>query len=159
MPAEVDLERLEAFLEVETGYLDEGDLDGWVGLCTEDAVYWMPVSADQTDPLGEISILYENRTLMELRRFNFGHRLAPSFESDIACSHLLGRPKVLSASEDEVTVRVRFHCIMWYRNEERIFAGYATYGLVPGDEGYKLRSKRVDLINAGAAHKSIPIYI
>ena len=48
---------------------------------------------------------------------------------------------------------------MWYRNEQRVFAGDATYTLVPDGDGFRIRSKRVDLINAGAAHKSIPVYL
>ena len=150
---------IEAFLDQECGLLDAGDFEGWVDLCTDDAVYWIPISRDQTDPLGEISILYENRTLMELRKVNFGHRLAPSFETAVRCSHLLGRVKVLATSPDEVEVSTKFHCIMWYREEQRMFAGNALYRLVPESDSFKLRFKRVDLINAEAWHKSIPIYL
>lgn len=150
---------IEAFLEEEVACLDAGDLDSWVELCTDDAIYWMPVGADQTDPLGEISILYENRTLMELRRFNYGHRLAPSFETSLVCSHLQGRTRLLETAEDEIRVRNKFHCVMWYREEQRIFAGHATYHLVPAQGSFKIRLKRVDLINAEAAHRSIPIYL
>lgn len=159
MPLEVDMTAIEQFLEEEVTLLDAGDLDGWVDLCTDDAIYWMPVSAGQTDPHGEISILYENRTLMDLRRFNYGHSLAPSFETALVCSHLQSRPRLVASTEEEIHVRNKFHCIMWYRQEQRLFAGHATYHLVPTGESYRIRMKRVDLINAEAAHRSIPIYL
>ncbi len=159
MPLEADMAAIERFLEEEVAFLDAGDLDGWVNLCTDDAIYWMPVSAQQTDPLGEISILYENRTLMDLRRFNYGHRLAPSFETALVCSHLQGRPRLLDTTEEEIRVRNKFHCVMWYREEQRLFAGHATYHLVPAGKSYRIRMKRVDLVNAEAAHRSIPIYL
>ena len=150
---------VQAFLEEEVARLDAGDLAGWLDLCTDDAEYWMPVSRRQSDPLGEISILYENRTLMELRRNNFGHPLSPAFESEVACSHLLGPVRLTGGDEGEVHAKVKFHCIMWYREEQRLFAGDASYRLVPHGKTYKLRFKRVDLINAEAAHKSIPTYL
>ncbi len=153
----MDPDDVEAFLERECELLDSGDFAGWVDLCTDDAVYWMPVSSDQTDPLGEISILYENRTLMELRKFNFGHPLAPSFEVPVRCSHLLGRVDVLERRPDEVKAKVKFHCLMWYRREQRMFAGHSTYQLVPNGKSFRLRFKRVDLLDADDWHKSIPI--
>jgi len=159
MPLNVDRSAIEAFLDDETGRLDAGDFAGWVDLCTDDAVYWMPVSKEQQDPLGEISLLYENRTLMELRKFNFGHRLAPSFESPVVCSHIVSGVRVLERGPDEISVRAKFHCVMWYRNEQRVFAGEANYRLVCDGDTFKIRAKRVDLINAGGWHKSIPIYL
>ena len=150
---------VESFIEQECELLDAGNFSAWVDLCTDDAVYWMPVSPHQTDPLGEISILYENRTLMELRKFNFGHRLAPSFESAVRCSHLLGKIGTKEVGPGEMEATVKFHCIMWYRNEQRIFAGYSTYRLVADQHSFKLRFKRVDLLTADAWHKSIPIYL
>ena len=152
-------QRVATFIEDEVALLDAGDLHAWVDLCTDDATYWMPVSRDQTDPLGEISILYESRTLMDLRKYNFGHALAPSFESPVVCSHILGRIRVTSATADEITAQTKFHCLMWYRDEQRLFAGDVTYRLVPHEESFQIRSKRVDLVNASAAHKSIPIYL
>lgn len=150
---------VEAFIEQESDLLDAGDLVGWVDLCTDDATYWMPMSADQTDPLGEISLLYENRTLMEIRKFNFGHRLSPAFESPVRCSHILGNIRTHTVTEATITASTKFHCIMWYRAEQRMFAGRATYELTRVDDGLRLRAKRVDLLNADAWHKSIPIYL
>ena len=49
--------------------------------------------------------------------------------------------------------------MLWYREEQRMFAGNALYRLVPESDSFKLRFKRVDLINAEAWHKSIPIYL
>ena len=157
MPA--DLAALTAFLEHEAELLDRGDLAGWVELCTDDATYWMPMSAEQQDPLGEISILYENRTLMELRKFNFGHRLAPSFETPVRCSHLLGAIRIDAVEGDEIAASAKFHCIMWYRGEQRMFAGRCAYRLVAEGERLRIRAKRVDLLNADAWHRSIPIYL
>jgi len=159
----VDLRVLEAFLYEEADYLDSGNLDAWISLYTEDATYWMPVSEEQQDPLGEISILYENRTLMQIRALNFNHRLAPSFETPVKTSHIIGNVRLLECdSLADITVRSNFHLVMFFQGVQEIFAGRATHHLQiqgeAGGSGFLIRHKRVDLIDSAAPHKSIPIY-
>lgn len=159
----VDLGAVEAFLYEEADYLDSGNLDAWINLYSEDATYWMPVSEDQQDPLGEISILYENRTLMQIRCLNFDHRLAPSFETPVRTSHLIGNVRLSDVeSLADVTVRSNFHLVMYFQGVQELFAGTATHHLryleQGGVTGYQIRHKRVDLIDCAAPHKSIPIY-
>jgi len=161
--AEVELRSIEAFLYEEADYLDSGNLDAWIKLYTEDATYWMPVSEGQEDPLGEISILYENRTLMQIRALNFNHRLAPSFETPVRTSHIIGNVRLLEdESLADITVRSNFHLVMFFQGTQEVFAGRATHHLRYSAEGtrsgFQIRHKRVDLIDCAAPHKSIPIY-
>ena len=160
---DVDLRTLEAFLYEEADYLDSGNLDAWINLYTEDATYWMPVSEEQQDPLGEISILYENRTLMQIRALNFNHRLAPSFETPVRTSHIIGNVRLIEGeSMADITVRSNFQLVMFFQGTQEIFAGKVTHHLrypVEGKQsGIRIRHKRVDLIDCAAPHKSIPIY-
>ena len=159
----IDLRAVEAFLYEEADYLDGGNLEAWINLYTEDATYWMPVSEDQKDPLGEISILYENRTLMQIRCLNFDHRLAPSFETPVRTSHIIGNVRPLDGeSMADITVRSNFHLVMYFQGTQEVFAGTATHHLrcfsEDGATTYKIRHKRVDLIDCTEPHKSIPIY-
>ena len=154
-----ELDDIREFLEHESDLLDRGDFAGWVDLCTADATYWMPVSADQTDPLGEISILYENRTLMDIRKYNYAHPLSPAFESPVRCSHIVGGVRLLPGEGPGIHVRAKFHCALWYRDEQRLFAGVSHYVLHRIDSTLRIHHKRVDLVNAEAWHKSIPIYL
>ncbi len=159
----IDLRAVEAFLYDEADYLDSGNLDAWINLYSEDATYWMPVSEDQQDPLGEISILYENRTLMQIRCLNFNHRLAPSFETPVRTSHIIGNVRLLEVeSMADFTVRSNFHLVMYFQGEQELFAGTATHHLRfikhGRRTGFRIYHKRVDLIDCAAPHKSIPIY-
>ena len=83
-----EIRAIESFLNLEADLLDRTDLENWMNLYTTDGTYWMPVRENQADPLNEISILYENRTLMAVRCNNFGHRLAPSMEYPVRCNHI-----------------------------------------------------------------------
>ena len=120
----------------------------------------MPVREGQDDPLNEISILYENRTLMAVRCNDFGHRLSPSMEYPVRCSHLISRVQI--TAEDEatglITVTSNFQAVVYYR-EQTLYAGRYTHRLRPDGEGYKIQQKRVDLINCDANHRSLLIYV
>ena len=67
-----DIQTITSFLYQEADCLDRADLDSWFELYTDDAIYWMPVSAQQTDPHSHISLFYDDRVMMEIRRRNFG---------------------------------------------------------------------------------------
>lgn len=155
-----DIRAVEEFLYTEADLLDATDLEQWMTLYSDDGCYWMPIRQDQTDPLGEISILYENKTLMAIRCNNFGHRLAPSMEYPVRCSHIISRVKILEpeSAEDVITVTSNFQAAMFYR-EQTLYAGRYTHKLVAYGDSFKILQKRVDLINADANHKSLLIYI
>ena len=131
-----------------------------MALYDEDGCYWMPVRAGQEDPLNEISILYENRTLMAVRCNNFGHRLAPSMEYPVRCSHIISGVRI--ADDDPatglLTVTSNFHAVVYYR-DQTLYAGRYTHSLRPEGDSYKIQQKRVDLINCDANHRSLLIYI
>ena len=156
----INLEEIEQFLYREADLLDAGDLVRWRDLFTEDGTYWIPVDPEQDDPLGHISLIYEDKMMMAIRAENFGHRLAASMAYDIRCSHLLGNVRVLESSADagEVCVKSNFQAVLYYRGQT-LFAGTCTHRLRRVGDGWQIVQKRVDLINCDAEHKSIVTYI
>lgn len=156
----MNTKQIEEFLYSEADYLDNCDLVNWMNLYTDDGTYWMPVRADQTDPLGEASILYENRTLMAIRSNNFGHRLSPSMELPVRSSHIISHVRVLESDQatGDCTVRSNFQAVVYYR-DQTLYAGSYTHQLKRVGNSYKIKQKRVDLINCDASHRSLLIYI
>src|SRR5438128_11359806 len=76
MDAAADTElssKIEPFLYREAWLLDHGRLDEWLGLFTDDATYWIPLEANQGDPLTTSSIVYDDRRLLEIRVRQFQH--------------------------------------------------------------------------------------
>ena len=155
-----DLAAIEEFLQTEAELLDQNDLASWMALYTEDGTYWLPVRADQESPLEEISILYENRTLMAIRCNNFGHRLSPSMDYPVRSSRMLSRFRISEHDETsgDCTVKCKFQAVVNYR-EQTLFAGTYTHNLRWTANGYRIAQKRVDLINCDADHKSLLIYL
>ena len=155
-PAIRDIEEL---LYDEAAFLDKADLDGWIELYTDDGTYWMPVLPDQKDPVNHISLFYDDRVLMEIRRRNLKHPRAASKDYPIRCSHIISNIRVTEKVDETTTVESNFHCLVYYNDRQTTYGGTYRHELVRSDSGLKIRHKRVDLINCDAALNTIIIYL
>ncbi len=63
----LDLHRCERFLQHEARLLDEGKFDEWLALFTADGSYWVPSEPDQDNPHDTVSLIYDDRRLLETR--------------------------------------------------------------------------------------------
>ena len=153
-------EAIADLIRLETRCLDQADLDTWVSLFTEDGYYWMPLEREQTDPEQHDSLIYDNRALMEMRRYNLHNPLSPTMQQEVRSVRILsGLETDLPAGPDgEITVTATVIAVIHHRKQDT-FAGTVTWRLVQTEEGLKIKSKRVDLINADAPLDSIMMYI
>ena len=152
---------VEEFLYEEASYLDRPDLDRWIELYTEDGTYWMPAIEDQADALNHISLFYDDRVMMEIRRRNFVHPRAASKDYKVRCSHIISNVRIAEECNDtgSLTVTSNFQCVMYYHDKQTLYAGRYTHELVTINGGFKIKHKRVDLINCDGVLGSIVIYI
>lgn len=156
----IDREAVETFLYDEASLLDKPDLDQWMTLFTEDGSYWMPGSEDQEDPIHHISHIYDDRVMMEIRRRNFRHPAASSKDWPVRCSHLIGNIRVHPPTDnDTLLVSSNQHIVVWYRDEQRVYATRVQHTLRMTEEGLRIASKRVDLLNPEAPQRSLIIYL
>lgn len=155
------LHRVEAFLYREASCLDRPDLDSWMELYTDDGTYWMPAIEDQENPFDHISLIYDDRVMMEIRRRNFVHPRAASKDYKVRASHLISNVRVVDLDEQtgDCTVTSNFHCAYYYWDEQTLFAGTYRHELVNTTDGFRIRHKRVNLINSDAVLGSIIIYL
>jgi 3-phenylpropionate/cinnamic acid dioxygenase small subunit len=156
-----DMTEIATFLYDEADCLDAADLTAWMDLYTEDGVYWMPASPTQTSPDDHISLFYDDRLLMSIRRFNFGDALAASMEYDVRSSHIIGNTRLKSwdAETGTTVVTSNFHVAILYRGAQELYAGRYTHTLVRCGETWKIRHKKVDLLTCDQPMKSLVIYI
>jgi benzoate/toluate 1,2-dioxygenase beta subunit len=155
------LRRIEDLLYQEASYLDKPDLDAWLELYTEDGTYWMPAIVDQQDHLNHISLMYDDRVMMEIRKRNFVHPRAASKDYTIRASHIISNIRIANMDEQsgDCTVTSNFQCVSYYRDKQTLYAGTYVHQLVKVGDSYRIRHKRVNLINCDGVLGTIIIYI
>ena len=147
-------------IRLETRCLNETDLDTWISLFTDDGYYWMPLEREQTDPEQHDSLIYDNRALMEMRKYNLHNPLSPSMQQEVRSVRILSELETDMPAEHggEITVTASVIAVIHHRKQDT-FAGTVTWRLAQREEGLKIKSKRVDLLNAEAPLDSIMMYI
>ena len=149
--AEMDLRACEAFLIHEARLLDEGHFDAWLALFTPDARYWVPSQPGQTSPFDTVSLMYDDRRLLETRVRRLADPRIYSQEPRSRTSRILTNLTLEpGSSEPGQIVRSKFILVEYRREEQRLFAGTYIHRLVDDGETARIAMKRVDLVNCDA---------
>jgi benzoate/toluate 1,2-dioxygenase beta subunit len=153
----LDIHRCEQFLLQEARLLDDGKFDDWLGLFTADAWYWVPSEPDQANPVDTVSLIYDDRRLLETRVRRLASPRMYSQEPRSRTSRIVANVTIEETERNACTVRSKFVMIEYRREQQRIFAGTALHRLVNVDAGIKIAWKRVDLVNCDAPMDGITI--
>lgn len=142
-------EDCESFLLHEARLLDEAKFDDWLALFTADAQYWVPSEPDQKSPYDTVSLIYDDRRLLETRVRRLASPRIYSQEPRSRTSRIVTNV-TLEESSQEALVRSKFMMIEFRRNAQRLFGGTCFHHLVRQDGRPRIRLKRVDLVNCDA---------
>src|SRR3989441_6170738 len=116
----LDLARCERFLLHEARLLDDGKFDDWLALFTPDAWYWVPSEPDQKSPGDTISLIYDDRRLLETRVRRLASPRIYSQEPRSRTSRIVANVTMqeLAADGSAATVRSKFQ-LLEYRRESQ----------------------------------------
>jgi benzoate/toluate 1,2-dioxygenase beta subunit len=145
-----DREECEAFLVREARLLDEARFDEWLALFTPDAQYWVPSEPKQESPHDTVSLMYDDRRLLETRVRRLASPRIYSQEPRSRTSRIVANVTVEETGADHVVVRSKLMLIEFRRNEQRLFGGTCLHRLVRRDGSFRIRLKRVELVNCDA---------
>ncbi len=151
------LAECERFLLHEARLLDEGRFDEWLGLFTPDAWYWVPAEPAQVSPRDTISLIYDDRRLLETRVRRLASPRIYSQEPRSRTSRMIGNVTLEETDAAAVTVRSKFQLLEYRRETQRIFGGTCLHRLVRGENGIRIAWKRVDLVNCDAPHEGLAV--
>jgi 3-phenylpropionate/cinnamic acid dioxygenase small subunit len=153
----LDARRCEQFLLHEARLLDDGKFDEWLALFTPDAWYWVPSEPGQADPVETVSLIYDDRRLLETRVRRLASPRMYSQEPRSRTSRMVGGVTIEEAGKAACTVRSKFMMIEYRREQQRLFGGTALHRLVQIDGRIMIAWKRVDLVNCDAPLDGITI--
>jgi len=153
----LDLAGCEQFLLHEARLLDEARFDDWLALFTSDAWYWVPSQPDQPDPHETVSLIYDDRRLLETRVRRLASPRMYSQEPRSRTSRMVANLTIEEAGEAACTVRSKFLMIEFRRDSQRLFGGTAFHRLVQTGGDIRIAWKRVDLVNCDGPMDGITI--
>jgi 3-phenylpropionate/cinnamic acid dioxygenase small subunit len=147
--------RVQQFLYYQSELLDGKHWRAFIDLFTEDGVYWMPATPDQTEWLDSPSIFSEDRSIMTIRADRLTHPNAWSQAAEWGTSHIVANVCVESETPAEVLVRSRFIMHELRRDTLRTFAGRYRHWLIPTGDSFRIKLQRVDMVNAQAPYEYV----
>ncbi|MSQ72240.1 MAG: hypothetical protein EXR27_13235 [Betaproteobacteria bacterium] len=153
-------EEIESFIWNEAGLLDDRCFEEWLALFAEDGRYWVPAQTVDPEPLGKISIFYEDKNLLAIRIRRMRHPANFAQQPFPRTSHLLGRIGVEAVPDSLYSVTSRMHVIEYREGDEkRIFAGKCLHTLRREHGQLKIVLKRVDIIDCDGPQSFITVPI
>ena len=140
----------EQFLVHEARLLDEGRFDEWLSLFMADAWYWVPSEPNQASPRDTVSLIYDDRRLLETRVRRLASPRIYSQEPRSRTSRIIANVTIEQTEGNACTVRSKFQLLEYRRETQRIFGGTCLHHLVRGSDGIQIAWKRIDLVNCDA---------
>ena len=147
------------FLYHEARLLDEHRWAEWLDLFTPDGLYWIPLVHRQTDYLNHASLFLEDTLLRSMRVRRLQQTRAYSQQPETRTVHLTGNVSLASREADGCTVQSTFHLLEWRKDEQRSFGGSVQHTLLRDGDGFRIRMKRIDLINCEAPHEALQVFM
>jgi ethylbenzene dioxygenase beta subunit len=144
-----DREAIHDFLVREANLLDDREFEAWAELFTEDGLYWVPLRPGQESPDTEVSLFCDDRRNMATRFERLRHPRIHSQSPPHRTCHVIGSVLIESVDEkaDECVVRSSMIFSDFREKVQRNFAARVRHTLCWDGKGYRIRLKRVDLIN------------
>jgi 3-phenylpropionate/cinnamic acid dioxygenase small subunit len=158
-----DRTSVEAFLIHEVELLDDRQFEAWRDLFTDDGYYWVPLRPGQTSPDTEASLFYDDKRIMQTRFERLRHPKIHSQTPPHRTCHVIGNLRIDEVDEarGECTAHTKMVMTDYRVGVQRVFAGKVRHRLVLDDQGegggFRIRWKRVDLVNSDDVHELIAV--
>src|SRR5262245_25862835 len=117
----LDVSACEQFLIFEARLLDEARFDEWLALFTPDAWYWVPSQPEQASPRDTVSLIYDDRRLLETRVRRLASPRIYSQEPRSRTSRIIANVTIEQVEGNACTVRPKFQLLEYRRRTSRIF--------------------------------------
>ncbi len=145
---------IQTLIHLECRLLDEGHLDDWLNLYTEDASYWLPID-EKADPLKDSSVIYDDRTRLAMRVEQIMRQRRVSQTPGSQSMRMVSNLEVSESGTDRAIARFSLLVIEvrsgdWRQSglgETRLFPGHCSMELQRKGDQWKIKSKTFVLLN------------
>ena len=154
-----DVQAVQDFVLAEARLLNQARYQDWLALFATDGRYWVPLGGDtQSESDTHNALAHEDRLLLTLRIERLLAGRAHSQQPASRSAHVLQLPQVDVCNDQRAEVYTPFTYVE-SRGEQQIWlAGQWCHRLCREQGAWRIALKRVNLLNAGAAHPAIQLF-
>ncbi len=154
-----DVQAVQDFVLAEASLLNHALYREWLALFAHEGRYWVPLGGiDQNESDTHNALADEDRLLLSLRVERLLAGRAHSQQPASRSAHVLQGPQVDLCDGQRAEVYTPFTYVE-SRGEQQIWlAGHWCHRLCREDGAWRIALKRVNLVNAGAAHLAIQLF-
>jgi 3-phenylpropionate/cinnamic acid dioxygenase small subunit len=147
------------FVAHEARLLDERRHDEWLALFADDGRYWVPLrGAAQHESAAVNALADEDLLLLKLRVERLKSARAHSQHPPSRCQHVLQASTLTLDEPDRCELRTPFLYIESRGERQLTLAGTTEHRLVRVGRDWRIRLKRVNLLDAGTALPAIQLF-
>ena len=148
-----------SFVAHEARLLDERRYDEWLALFADDGRYWVPLQgAAQQEGAAHNALADEDRLLLQLRIARLKDPRAHSQHPASRCQHVLQASTLTLDEPERCELRTPFVYIESRGERQLMLAGTCLHRLAKVGGAWRIRLKRVDLLDAGAPLPAIQLF-
>ena len=154
-----DVQAVQDFVLAEARLLNHARYSEWLALFAPEGRYWVPLGGDtQSESDTHNALADEDRLLLSLRVERLLAGRAHSQQPASRSAHVLQLPQVDVCNDHHAEVYTPFTYVE-SRGEQQIWlAGQWCHRLCREQGAWRIALKRVNLLNAGAAHPAIQLF-
>ena len=154
-----DVQAAQDFVLAEARLLNQGLYREWLALFAHDGRYWVPLGGiDQQESDIHNALADEDRLLLSLRVERLLAGRAHSQQPASRSAHVLQAPQVDFCDGQRAEVYTPFTYVESRGEQQMWLAGQWCHRLCREDGAWRMALKRVNLVNAGAAHGAIQLF-
>ncbi len=131
----------------EARILDERRYRDWLEMLADDATYWIPCNGEGSDPNREISLVFDDLKRLRDRVERLESGLAHAQSPPSATRRLISNVHIDDASDNAAAIWSGFILYELRHGRERVFAGRYEHRLQLVEGQWKIRRKKVVLVN------------
>jgi 3-phenylpropionate/cinnamic acid dioxygenase small subunit len=142
------------WLHLEARLLDDRRLLDWLDLCSEDVVYWIPADHEGGDPRKEVSIVLDDRSRLEDRVHwilsGKSHAQQPPSRTirQVTNIEVWSEDETAGVATGERLTRSTLVIHELRAAEPRQIAAIVEHVWRPGSDGWRIRRKRIHLLDS-----------
>ena len=141
------LREVELFLFHEAELADANQYNEWLALWTDELLYWVPCNGDDIDPKRNISMIYDDRTLLEDRIFRLGTKHAYAQRPQSRLTRLISNIVLEDYDPDSGgSVSSRFMIIELRNDQQTTWSGRMKHVLTRQEDQLHINEKHVFLL-------------